>query len=174
MEAEIRKAVPTDAEAWARIRKECWLDVYPNVEYGITREDILLKDFDSPEKLQMWRDSFIVPRDNAVYYSAIIDNKVVGMCITYPDHENGSEVGALYVDLDHHRQGIGRSLMENALASFDPKKKVILKVVSYNDNAINFYKKFGFKIIGPWHDEHDGKLPNGKQLPETLMEKNIN
>jgi len=170
MEIIIRKAEPSDAEAWARIRKECWLDVYPNKEHDITREDILLKDFDSPEKIVMWRESFVLPRDNAVYYSAVVDDKVVGMCITYPEHKEDSEVGALYVDLAYHRQGIGRTLMEKALASFDPKKKIILKVVSYNDNAINFYKKLGFKIVGPF-DDPNGKLPNGKKLPELEMIK---
>lgn len=163
---KIRKAEPNDAEAWCRIRKECWLQVYPNEEYGITREDILLKDFDSSEQVKGWQDSF-TSRKDCNYYTAENENKVVGMCLTYPDQDI-CEIGALYIDLSSQHQGIGALLMNKALADFDSSKKVNLKVVSYNDNAINFYKKFGFKIIGPVKDEN-GKLPNGKQLPEVEM-----
>jgi len=169
MEIQIRKAEPADAKDWARIRKECWLNVYPNKKYDITREDILLKDFDSPEKIQMWRDSFVTPRDNATYYSAVIDSKVAGMCIAY-DEGLICEIGALYVDLDFHGRGVGTKLIKYAMANFDQLKKVNLKVVSYNEKAINFYKKIGFRIIGPFNDSN-GKLPNGKKLPEIEMIK---
>ena len=48
MNMNIRKAIPSDAEAWARIRKICWLDVYPNKEHDITREH-WLKEVRSPK-----------------------------------------------------------------------------------------------------------------------------
>lgn len=171
MNIEIRKAEPADAEAWGKIHKECWLDVYPNKEHNITREDILLKDFDSSEKIAMWRDSF-VNRTDCKYYSVVVDDKVVGMCIAYHDKPI-NEIGAIYIDLNYQGKGIGTKLMNKAMADFDPTKKVNLKVVSYNEKAINFYKKQGFKIVGPFDDPH-GKLPNGKKLPEIEMIKDKN
>lgn len=169
MQIEIRKAEPRDAKPWAKIRKECWLQVYPNEKYNITREDILLKDFDSPEAIESWQDSFL-NRTDCKYYSAIIDDKIVGMCISYPYHEDYNEIGALYIDISCQKKGIGRTLMERAFEDFDNTKKTILKVVTYNDNAIGFYKHMGFRIVGPFDDPH-GHLPNGKKLPETLMER---
>ena len=171
MEIEIRKAKPEDARAWCRIRKECWLDVYPNEEFDITKEDILLKDFDSPAKIQNWQESFIHPRGACKYYSAIINDQVVGMCLAY-DGETENEIGAIYIDLKFQGQGIGKKLMNEAMANFDANRKIILKVVSYNEKAINFYKKLGFKIVGPFDDPY-GKLPNGKKLPETLMVREV-
>lgn len=166
MEIKIRKAQPEDAKAWCKIRKECWLDIYPNTEHNITRDDILLKDFDSLEKIKNWQESFLV-RTDCKYYSAIVDNKVLGICIAYDDKPI-NEIGAIYIDLNYQGQGIGAKLINKAMADFDPTKKVNLKVVSYNEKAINFYKKLGFKIVGPFDDPY-GKLPNGKQLPEIEM-----
>ena len=170
MNITIEKAVPADAEAWCRIRKECWLDVYPNKEHDITKEDILLKDFDSEEKIQMWRDSFANQTD-CRYYSAKTCGKVVGMCLSYPDQPI-CEIGAIYIDLNYQHQGIGTKLISQAMSDFDQTKKVNLKVVSYNEKAIKFYQKLGFKIVGPFDDPF-GKLPNGKQLPETEMIKEV-
>ena len=165
----IEKAVPADAEGWCKIHKECWVEVYPNKEAGITKEDVLEKDFDSPAKIKYWQDCFVNPKPGVNYLSAKIDGKVVGFCIAYiKDEEN--EVGALYVDKDSRRLGAGHKLIEKALSIFDPSKKTILKVASYNTNAIEFYKKCGFEIIGPYTDEHQ-HLPNGKNIPEFLMKK---
>lgn len=166
-ELKIEKAVPSDAERWCQIRKECWLQIYPNAEHDITREDILLKDFDSPEKVQMWRDSFVVPVNNATYYTAKIGEEIVGICIAYGE-QPVAEIGAIYVDLKYQHRGIGTKIMKHAMANFDPKKKVCLKVVTYNMLAIEFYKKLGFKITG-LYDDPNGRLPNGKSLPEVEM-----
>lgn len=166
-ELKIEKATPPDAERWCQIRKKCWLQIYPNREHNITREDILLKDFDSPEKIQMWRDSFVVPLNNATYYTAKIGDEIVAICIAYGE-QPVAEIGAIYVDLKYQHRGIGTKLMNHAMSHFDPEKKVCLKVVTYNMRAIEFYEKLGFKITGPYDDPH-GVLPNGKSLPEMEM-----
>lgn len=168
-ELKIEKARPEDAERWCEIRKACWLQVYPNEESAISREDILLKDFDSPDQIKGWQDSFVNPI-GCKYYSAKIGRKVIGICIGY-DHESINEIGAIYVDPEYHHQGIGRELIERAISGFEKKQRIKLNVVSYNQKAIEFYQKLGFRIIGPIKDDF-GKLPNGKVLPEIEMIKN--
>jgi ADP-ribose pyrophosphatase YjhB (NUDIX family) len=99
----------------------------------------------------------------------VLGGKVVGVNITC-ERDDENEINVFYVDLDYHRQGIGTKLLGYALSELDPSKKVIVKVASYNSNAINFYEKFGFEIVGPF-DDPDGKLPNGKVIPEIKMIK---
>jgi len=166
MNIEIVKARPEDAESWCKIRKVAWLDTYPNEEYDIAKEDILLKDFDSPEKVKKWQESFANPGDKS-YYSAKVDGIVVGFSTGNKGSEL-NEVGAIYIYPQYQGMGIGKLLMNKVLDEFNPQIKTKLNVVKYNERAIKFYEKFGFKIVGPY-DDLFGKLPNGKVLPEIEM-----
>ncbi len=165
----IRQAKPEDADSWTIIMKKTWLETYVNAENNITREDILLKDFNSPEKIQKWRDTFVNPSENRIYLSAVLNNQVVGL-LTGLEHDDSNEIGAIYVLPEYHYSGIGSALMKTALAKLNSKKKTKLNVVSYNKKAINFYKKHGFIENGVFEDTH-GHLPNGKKLPEIEMIK---
>ena len=59
--------------------------------------------------------------------------------------------------------------MEKALGWLGTDGDIKLEVVSYNFNAINFYKKFGFKeTVNPVGNEQP-QLPSGKQIPRIVM-----
>lgn len=169
MNVEIVKAQPEDAEAWCEVRKLSWLDTYPNEEYGITREDILSKEFDTPEKIAKWRESMANPNDY-VYFSAKVDGKVVGLstgrAAKLEDELN--EVCAIYLLPEFQRQGIGSKLMQATLDTFDLTIPTVINAVVYNQKAISFYEKFGFKK-NKLLPEDQGKLPNGKLLPEVEL-----
>lgn len=169
MNITIRKAKPEDADGWVKIRKDAWLATYLNEEHGITMEDLLSKDYDSPEKVKMWRDSFTIPTENRFYLTAFRKGEIVGFLIGQ-EHEEINEICAIYVSPTFHRQGIGSRLMAEAMKQLNPGKKTKLNVVSYNKKAINFYKKHGYIENGPFDDKH-GHLPNGKILPEIEMIK---
>lgn len=114
----------------------------------------------------MWQDSFVNINDR-FYLSAKVGGNVVGILIGYPYGEM-AEIGAIYVHPEYHVKGVGKALMNEAISRFDEKKKIKLNVVEYNVNAINFYKKLGFKVVGQIKDDF-GILPNGKILPEIEM-----
>lgn len=59
-----------------------------------------------------------------------------------------AEVGALYVDPGHWRQGVGRAMLTAALEELDRRsfRNVILWVLLENHAALAFYERFGFTI----------------------------
>jgi ribosomal protein S18 acetylase RimI-like enzyme len=165
MSIQIRKAKPDDAQAWCEVFKETWLATYPNEKLGVTPKDILTRDFTSPERVLHWRKYFIDPGESH-FYTAVDDGKIIG-CAAARQLEDWNEVGAIYVLPEYQGQGIGRMFMTKNFEIFDKNKITKVNVVSYNENAIKFYEKFGFRITDEPVDPYI--LPNGKVMPEIVM-----
>ncbi len=74
------------------------------------------------------------------------DEKDVGYCITTIDNSNRGEIDSLFIKEQYRRQGIGKKLIKMALAWLDNKGAVESSItVAYgNEEAIDFYKYFGF------------------------------
>lgn len=148
------------------ILKTTWLTTYPNKEHGITMEDILSKDFDSEKKISAWRDTIKNSGKKSKYICvAKHNNKVVGFCLA-SKNKKINELGVLYILPEYQRMGIGRKLTDRAVDWLGRKKKIFLKVASYNQNAIAFYEKYGFVKTGV---TSKNRLINGKVMPETEM-----
>jgi len=164
----ISKAEVGDEVGIAYVAKETWLVTYPNEKLGITKADILSKDFDSAEKLARWVETI---KENGLKNRYIIcaknNGKVIGFCAAGKE-ENYNEVRALYLLPQWHKKGIGKKLVENVLQWLGKDKKIILKVAEYNENAIGFYKKCGFVENG--NKDRTRTLPSGKIIPEIEME----
>jgi len=167
----ISKAVPDDAEDWARVHRETWLATYPSEEFNITEEDILSKDFDSPEKLKIRRESFANPGNNFCNV-AKVDGVIVGFGVAGKS-DNYSEIKSLYVLPEFQCQGIGKALMQRCLGQIGDDKDILLNVVVYNKKAIHLYESFGFKFAGGVTDEAKTTLPSGKKLPLIRMVKEL-
>jgi len=148
------------------VLKTTWLATYPNKEHGITKGDILTKDFDSEKKISTWRDTIKNSGKKSKYICvAKHNNKVVGFCLA-SKKKGLNELGVLYILPDYQRMGIGIKLMDRAVDWLGRKKKIFLKVASYNKNAIAFYKKYGFVKTGVTSSD---RLINGKVMPEIEM-----
>lgn len=65
--------------------------------------------------------------------------------------------------------GLGRVLWEEAKKIFDSQKDIIVHVASYNNKAINFYKKLGFVSTGKIFFDERFKMRNGAIIPELEM-----
>jgi len=59
-------------------------------------------------------------------------------------------ISNIAVDPEFRSQGIGTCILENALKLAEDSgcRKVILNVTLNNERALEFYKKFGFKVTG--------------------------
>ena len=57
---------------------------------------------------------------------------------------NNDFIGALFVEKNHQGQGLGKNLLDYAKNLYD---NLSLAVYKENENALEFYKKMGFKII---------------------------
>ncbi len=70
----------------------------------------------------------------------------VGYCLSSIDRWLMGEIDSLFVDSKYREQGIGSTLMRNALAWLTQKgaKKKIVTVTTGNEQAWEFYEQFGF------------------------------
>lgn len=73
-------------------------------------------------------------------YAAFSDNKVVGA--GYMDDSN--YLDTLFVDSDYRNNGIGSSILERLINDITTNEVIR---VDANIYAINFYKKFNFKLV---------------------------
>jgi len=87
------------------------------------------------------------------------DGKLIGFCYSYislkPKYfklEKFGFIGDLYVKPEYRGQGIGRDLVNDALAFFKKRKikQIELLVAIKNENTIKFWEALGFKHLLTW------------------------
>ena len=74
----------------------------------------------------------------------------------------GTEVGGLFVRPRHHREGIGRALLDEARASRDHLE---LDVFEANERGRAFYARYGFQVVGERVDGATGQRVLRLELP---------
>jgi ribosomal protein S18 acetylase RimI-like enzyme len=97
-------------------------------------------------------------------------NKIVRFVGVEKTGEIGGKILALHVLPEFQGQGIGSKLFKTALGWLEGIKKITVEVVNYNEPAIEFYKKFGFKEAGEAKDDPI-LLPSGQVISKILMFK---
>jgi GNAT superfamily N-acetyltransferase len=119
----------------------------------------------SPEKLaelpiERWSHEIRVglrrPVEDAFTYVAEIDGEFAGYCyVAAPTKEpdlgrDVAELGAMYIDPGHWREGIGQALMEAALSRLAELlyAEAILWTFEQNERAVSFYERHGWARDG--------------------------
>ena len=105
-------------------------------------EDIKLRQFET-------RKNAIVSKAIHLRADIVMDLKEkrdIGYCVSTINDSNMGEIDSIFIREQYRRNGIGRKLIETALAWLDDHGVVgkLLSVGSGNDEVINFYKIFGF------------------------------
>ena len=163
-------ATPDDVLGVQKVFHDTWLKTYPNKEFGITVDDVeeRFKDRLTVEGIKKATEKITNPPEGSITFVAKEGDTVVGVCrILVSQKEN--RLGALCVLPDHQKKGIGKKLWEQAQKLFDPTKDTFVSVVTYNVNAIEFYKRLGFEDTGKrWNDERR-KMKSGTVFPEMEM-----
>src|SRR6267378_309515 len=83
-----------------------------------------------------------------------VGRSAVGYAVALTSQNNGScvemEIRRLYVLYRFHRNGLGHSLMNEVLATARKNRVsgLFLKVEKANQNAIDFYSRIGFRVVG--------------------------
>ncbi len=91
--------------------------------------------------------------------------KVVALCNVVKSEEYNL-LQAIYVLPEYHRRNIGSIIWREAEKFLDSNKETIVRVASYNDRAIKFYKKLGFKSTNRIFKDERFKMRNGAIIPE--------
>ena len=138
----IIKPMETDAEVRGKafVHWKCWQVTYP----GLVSQEYL--DKLTPAKCEemafRWRDNILVAKDQ---------DRVVGF-VGYghhgPEDPEIGEVFALYVLPEYQGRGVGRQLMDAAMAALSAYPRIVLWAVKGNGRAIRFYEKNGFCLSG--------------------------
>lgn len=168
-EFTITKLSADTIDAGNRIRLQSWLDTYVNDELGVTRECI-----ESRNKTQM-SDEMRAKRlerfadPNTMGWVAIDKSgTVIGMTTPFIDEEGHQHVGSLYVDKAWHGKGVGSALMQKVVDWFDPNVPIELGVVTYNERAKAFYRKWGFQEVPGSETLFADKIPEVKMIRKGI------
>jgi ribosomal protein S18 acetylase RimI-like enzyme len=169
----IKTAGPEHARGIQNVFYKTWLETYPNEEAKITKEDVeeFFKDSLDEKKIELQEKQLAEPSEHKKIFVALESetNQVVGVCRIFIYEEYG-QLQAIYVLPEFQRKGIGSMLWEKVLQEFGDGKDIIVRVATYNTNAIDFYKKLGFIDTGKRFAEERHRMPISKSLiPEMEM-----
>jgi ribosomal protein S18 acetylase RimI-like enzyme len=160
--SEITKATVNDTAAIAKVQHDTWIATYPNEEQGVTENYIRqrVSNSQTPERKDFWKES--LSRKDTGIWVAKFKGKVIGFCVMKKTSTYNS-LEAIYVLPENQGGGFGPELIEAALSWGDKDKDTRVEVASYNEQAINFYKKYGFVL-----SEETGQSGN---IPTVIMVK---
>jgi ribosomal protein S18 acetylase RimI-like enzyme len=170
MDIEIKDAYPEDALGINTVLYHAWLSTYHNEELGVTKEDIeeSYRDTFNEDNIKKKQEILKNTPENKKHIVAKRGNDIVGVA-TMVRNEDNNQLKTIYVHPDYHRKGIG-ALLWNEIKKFaDPNKKIIVQVATYNDQAINFYKKIGFEDTGKRFTDERFRMKSGAIIPEMEL-----
>jgi ribosomal protein S18 acetylase RimI-like enzyme len=165
---EITTAALEDVVGIQDVLYRTWLATYPSEMFGINVDDIeeMYKDRNSEETLAKRREQVSRPQETTLV--AKEKDKVVGLCRIIK-RKDKSVMEAIYILPEYQRLGIGSSVWREAQKLLDPKKDVVVQVATYNTDAIEFYKRRGFRDTGKRWAEEKFRLKSGAVIPAMEM-----
>lgn len=165
----IRRALPSDVEAIARVHVRAW-----QVGYRGHIADDFLNALEPSKRAAWW--TLVVVDSNVTVLVCVQSGVVVGFCTLLASRDADAapgtgEITTLYVDPERWRSGFGAALMKGALSSARERafSKVSLWVLASNAPARAFYEAQGFLPDG--HEKTDARL--GVVLHEVRYRRDL-
>lgn len=146
------------------VNRQVWLTTYPNDSLGITIKDIESKFRDFDEKVEKNKKYYLENKDRKQWY-AFDGKKLVGYCLAQIE-DGGGKISSIYILKEYQGLGIGSRLFKKAM-KYLAKVSVELECAKHNEQAIQFYKKHGFKFAKEKVENYT--FPTGKKMPKVKM-----
>ena len=135
--AAVRPAEPGDIPALADLARRTWTDAF-----GWSVSDV-----DQAAELETQRSpAYFEQEGRMVGYVQFGDVEIAG----FDAGPGDQELHRLYVDTELHGGGVGRTLMDAALAHprLVSAARIYLQVWHRNERAIRLYESLGFRVVG--------------------------
>jgi len=146
---KVRQARGDDVRSIAEIHVRSWQAAYRGI-----LPDELLDGLSASERDGSWQA--IVGAGDGLWLTLVAerDSGLAGFCsAATPSRdadvtERTAEIGALYVDPSHWRQGVGGAMLAAVFAELSERRfrDAILWVLPENRPALAFYERFGFEV----------------------------
>ncbi|MYW15065.1 GNAT family N-acetyltransferase [Streptomyces sp. SID2955] len=161
-----------DAESVGHMLLRAWLQTYPNEDAGVDDTWILEQrgSVVTAEGIGQWQQ-FI---EEAIRHPELLFCRIVRSGAEIVGVLCGPEVvtlGPMYLLDEAQGQGTGRRLMGEFLAWADDAP-MHLWVTEYNERAVQFYERHGFKLTGE-RELWRGKLPNVRMACDPVTQSKI-
>ena len=134
----IRDAEAADLPAVRSLLVETWHATYDGI-YGWQRVAQLTNAWHSLDALTAQ-----LGRERGVFLVALLGEEIVGTASARPEPDRAAMLTRLYVTPNRQGGGIGRTLLQVALACFPAAPVARLEVEGQNERAISFYERMGF------------------------------
>lgn len=127
----IREYKESDREAIIKLVNEVCLEIFNEPAYKIEDLDNIKKEYFG---------------NKGVFYVAEDNGKLIGT-IAVKEKDGSAKLKRMYVAKDYRRKGIGKQLLNKIIEFCRSKgyKKIILSTYPQMKDALEFYKKNGFK-----------------------------
>ncbi|MFZ1250775.1 MAG: GNAT family N-acetyltransferase [Candidatus Microsaccharimonas sp.] len=174
---EINEMTVDEIDEASLMRMQSWIDTYVNVEYGVDETWIRerFKEKLDPATKHLREDRFTSALAAGTFKAWVARDRkgeLIGSTTPFISEDGTQRIGSIYVDEAWHGNGVGAQLMQRVIDWFDPAKPIQLEVVSYNERAKAFYKKWGFQEVPGSEALYDGKIPEIRMIrqPESGRE----
>jgi diamine N-acetyltransferase len=167
---QIRLAEAGEAELIAEISRETFYDTFAVHNTVADMDKFMAEQFSTAQLVE----EFAIP--GYTFFLALVDDQPAGYIFlknkSHPSLGSASalEISRLYVRQSFIGKGIGKLLMQKAIAFAEQEQKewIWLGVWEHNQTAIDFYTAFGYEKFS----EHEFILGDDVQL-DWLMKKSL-
>jgi ribosomal protein S18 acetylase RimI-like enzyme len=163
----VRVATARDASNISKIYGKSVIATYTNEKGKIFKADMAEYIGDPSIDVLRWYDD-LVETDPNIHTTVLTEGgRVVGFCRARKE-ANVGHIEKLYLDPASSEKGLGGELLREGIAWLGNEHPVELEVVAYNDRAIRFYERNGFRVQG---QAAPLVLPSKKEIPMVSMVK---
>ena len=141
---------------------QSWRDTYPNEAEGVPRKWVEERTarWITPEGIEESKERVKDTYGHPGHFHKIaIDGDKVAGVVHAAKTEEKQHLHALYIAKEYYGTGLAGRLMEVALKWIDPNRPIDLQVVTYNERAKAFYRKYGFEEVPGTEDKYADVMP---------------